>query len=354
MSSEILHIHKVSGISGSEAHLLSVLPLLRERGWDVRMLVLHEGEPGAREFMERLDVPVEELRIRGNVDPLLLGRLTRRLRGVAAVHTHLVHAHFHGLPAALLARVPVRVAHYHGFTDYPEKRRFVLAERSFAWAATHQVAISHGLVHDLRRRIGLRRPFEVVIYGIRPGAEPPPPPPEPRLLAVGRLVGFKGFDILLKAFAVARRELPGLTLELAGAGPLEHELRPLSSEGVTWLGDVRPIRPVFERNAILVAPSLAEGLGLVALEAHERGRPAIVSGSGGLPELVADGETGIVVPVGDVSALARAMVDLAGDPERVRTLGAAARRRALEVFPEARPAGELGAFYRRAGLAGGR
>jgi len=50
----VLNVQKVSGISGSEAHLLSVLPLLRDRGWDARMLVLHENEPGAREFVDSM------------------------------------------------------------------------------------------------------------------------------------------------------------------------------------------------------------------------------------------------------------------------------------------------------------
>ncbi len=344
----------MSGISGSEAHLLSVLPLLRERGWDVRMIVLHGGEPGALEFVERLDAPVEELRIRGEVDPILTAQLAKRFRGAAAVHTHLVHAHVHGLAAALAARVPVRIAHYHGFTDWPEKRRFLIAERLAAPLATDHVAISHGLARDLERRTGIKARFEIVIYGIRPGKEPPPPPAEPRLLAIGRFVGFKGFDLLLRAFPIARRQVPELTLEIAGAGPLEPSLRPLTSDGVTWLGDVRPVQPVLERNAVLVAPSLAEGLGLVALEAHERGRAAIVSASGGLPEIVADGETGIVVPVGSVDALAEAIVALASDPARVAAMGAAARRRVLEEFPESRPADALDAFYRRLGLPGGR
>jgi len=128
--SEIVHVHKAAGVSGSEAHLLSVLPQLRRRGWDVRMLVLHGREPGAADFIGRLeDVPVEELRIRSHVDPRVFTRLVRRFRGVAAVHAHLVHAHVHALPAALAARVPVRIAHYHGFSDYPGHRRFIAAER---------------------------------------------------------------------------------------------------------------------------------------------------------------------------------------------------------------------------------
>jgi len=333
--SEIVHVHKAAGVSGSEAHLLSVLPQLRRRGWDVRMLVLHDGEPGAADLIARFDdVPVEELRIRSHVDPRLFTRLVRRFRGVAAVHAHLVHAHVHALPAALAAGVPVRIAHYHGFSDYPEHRRFIAAERLSAPFATRKVAISHGLVRDLKRRIHLRGELDVVIYGIRPGPEPPPPPAEPRLVAIGRLVGFKGFDRLLKAFGDARQQVPELTLRIAGAGPLERRLKSGAGDGVTFLGHVTPIGPLLEQNAILVAPSLAEGLGLVALEAMERGRAVVASASGGLPELVADEVTGIVVPVGDVRAVTDAVVRLARDPAVVRAFGAAGRRRALDVFPE--------------------
>ena len=98
---------------------------------------------------------------------------------------------------------------------------------------------------------------------------------------------------------------------------------------MTFLGRV-PAGPVLERNAIVVVPSRGEGFGMVALEAAERGRAAIVSDVGGLPEIVADGETGLVVPVGDVSALAEAIVSLAGDADAGARLGSAARGRALE------------------------
>jgi starch synthase len=119
--------------------------------------------------------------------------------------------------------------------------------------------------------------------------------------------------------------VPELTLELAGSGPLRFE----PQEGVTFLGHVSPVQPLLERNAIVVVPSRGEGFGMVALEAAERGRAAIVTNVGGLPEIVAHGETGLVV---EPDGLAQAIVELARDPERVRSFGAAARARALAQF----------------------
>jgi glycosyltransferase involved in cell wall biosynthesis len=345
---DVLNVQKVSGISGSEAHLLSVLPLLRERGWDARMLVLHEGEPGAREFVEAMrarDVPTETMRMRFDLDPTVPARLARRRPTI--LHTHLVHADVLGLPAGALARVPVRVSTKHGFNEFRANRLIAAADRAAARFADRQIAISHGLARYLAQTQGFDEDdFAVVHYGIEAGSEPSPPPAPTRLCAVGRLIPIKGFDLLLHAFAIARAELPELTLEIAGAGPLDAELRAAAPEGVTFLGRVAPVSEVYERNAIVVIPSRGEGFGMVALEAAERGRAAIVSDVGGLPEIVADGETGVVVPTEDAEALARALVVLARDPELVRQYGHAARRRALDQFSAGAAADGVEAVYR--------
>jgi glycosyltransferase involved in cell wall biosynthesis len=115
---------------------------------------------------------------------------------------------------------------------------------------------------------------------------------------------------------------------------------------VSFLGRVSPIGPCYDRNAIVVVPSRGEGFGLVALEAAERGRPAIVSDVGGLPEIVAHDRTGLVVPVGDEHALADAIVALARDPDRVRAMGAAARERAVGEFSARSAAAGVEAVYR--------
>jgi glycosyltransferase involved in cell wall biosynthesis len=346
---QVLHVQKVSGVSGSEAHLLSLLPLLRQRGWDARMLVLHEGEPGAREFVERmsaLDVPVEAWRMRFDLDPTVPARLARRRTDV--LHTHLVHGDVLGLPAGALARVPVRLSTKHGFNEFRANRIAAAADRAAARFAHAQIAISHGLARYLAATEGFEvDDFTVVHYGIEPGPEPPPPPAPPKLLAVGRLIPIKGLDVLLRAFATAREHVPSLTLEIAGDGSEAARLRAAAPEGVTFLGRVDDVREAYERNAIVVVPSRGEGFGMVALEAAERGRAAIVTDVGGLPEIVEQGETGLVVPPEDAAALAAAIVALAPDHERVRRFGEAARARALSHFSAGAAAEGVEDVYRR-------
>jgi glycosyltransferase involved in cell wall biosynthesis len=345
----VLHVQKVSGVSGSEAHLLSLLPRLRARGFDASIVVLHEGEPGAAEFIERMravDVPTEAWRMRLDLDPTVPARLLVRRPDI--LHTHLVHADLLALPAGAAARVPVRISTKHGFNEFRAGRLLARADRTVARFAHAQIAISAGLADYLSATEGFdRAAFTVVHYGIEPGPPPPPPPDAPKLVAVGRLIPIKGLDVLLEAFAAARTELPDLSLEIAGAGPLEAELRSAAPDGVTFLGRVSPVEPVYERNAITVVPSRGEGFGMVALEAAERGRAAIVSDVGGLPEIVTHRKTGLVVPVGDADALTAAIVELARDPDSVRAFGAAARQRALESFSADQNADGIADLYRR-------
>ena len=82
MRSAVLHLQKVAGISGSEAHLLSLLPDLRSRGWEIRLLMLHEDEPGAWDFARELEtrgIPVDAIHLSADVDPLAFARVSSHL-----------------------------------------------------------------------------------------------------------------------------------------------------------------------------------------------------------------------------------------------------------------------------------
>ncbi len=364
MSARVLHVVKVAGISGAENHLLLLLPALRERGWEVSAVMLHEGEPGAEDFAARLEadgVPVERVRLSRATDPRAFSRLLRRARRErpAILHTHLVHADFHGLPAGRLARVPVLVSTKHGFNAFRDGKAFAAADRAVASLADVHVAISAGLVRYLAESEGFDPSgFEVVHYGIEAGPEPPPLPGGPRLAIVGRLIPIKGHDVLLGALAVAREQVPDLALEIAGEGQLEPELRATVArlgldDAVTFLGRVAPVAPVLERAEVVVVPSFGEGFGMVALEAMERGRPVIASAVGGLSEIVEDGRTGILVPSGDVDALAEAIVELASDAARAAAMGSAGRARALDEFSQERCTERIEALYGAALAAAG-
>jgi glycosyltransferase involved in cell wall biosynthesis len=353
----VLHVQKVAGISGSEAHLLQLLPDLRERGWDVEFLMLHEDEPGAWEFARELrtrGVSLDAVRLRADVDPLAFGEVAGRLsrRRPRILHTHLVHADVYGQLAGTLTRVPLRLSTKHGFNEFREGRFFAAADRSVGSLAHVHIAISQGLAHYLAETEGFDESgFEIVHYGISPrdGAEPYAGN-EPRLLCVGRLIPIKGHLVLLRALAQARLRVPRITLDIAGRGPLGPALRSYARElgiedAVRFLGFVSPVQQAIEGAAVVVVPSLGEGFGMVALEAMERARPVIACAVGGLPEIVADGETGFVVPPADAEALADAIVELAGDLERAAAMGRAGRSRALAEFTPEQAAERIEQLY---------
>jgi glycosyltransferase involved in cell wall biosynthesis len=355
---QVLHLAKVAGISGSEAHLLSLLPALVGRGWDVRFLMLHEHEPGAWQFARALTergVELDAIPLGQDVDPVAFLRLCGYLakRRPTILHTHLVHGDVYGQLAGTATRVPVRVSTKHGFNEFREGRGFAFADRSIASLSHLHIAISRGLARYLKDTEGFaEESFEIVHYGIRPGAEPEAyAGAAPRLLCVGRLIPIKGHLVLLRALAEARETLRTLELEVAGRGPLEPALRAYSRElgiehAVHFLGQVNPIQAAIERTAITVVPSLGEGFGMVALEAMERARPVIAAAIGGLGELVEDGKTGLLVAPGEAEPLTRAIVELASSPARAREMGLAGRRRALDRFLEDRCTDRTELLYR--------
>ncbi|MFL6011383.1 MAG: glycosyltransferase family 4 protein [Gaiellaceae bacterium] len=356
----VLHLQKVAGISGSEAHLLSLLPQLKERGWDIRFLMLHEHEPGAWDFARELrarGIPLDSIPLAADVDPVAFFRIAgylARLR-TQILNTNLVHADVYGQLTGAVTGVPIRVSTKHGFNEFRENRGFALGDRAIASLAHMHIAISRGLARYLEEVEGFDgASFEIVHYGIEPDGEPSAyRGGVPRLLCVGRLIPIKGHIVLLRAVAEARQRVPALQLDIAGRGPLEPALRALAKEleledAVRFRGHVAPVQRAIEEAAIVVVPSMGEGFGMVALEAMERGRPVIAAEIGGLGELVEDGVTGCLVPAGEAAPLADAIVRLASDLPRAAEMGLAGRRRALDQFLQQRCTDRTELLYREA------
>lgn len=142
----------------------------------------------------------------------------------------------------------------------------------------------------------------------------------------------KGHAVLLQAWQRVGRIHPGAVLALAGDGPLrpdlERQAERLGIDGnVRFLGMLDRPEELYARASMLVLPSLAEGMPLVPLEAAAFGLPTIATVVGGTPEVITDGETGLLVPAGDVAALSDAILCLLENPNRRHALGEAARNR---------------------------
>ena len=174
------------------------------------------------------------------------------------------------------------------------------------------------------------------------------------MLAVGRLIAQKDHATLLHAFARVRAQQPDARLAILGGGPLEADLRALVSsldlaDAVVLPGRTE-IRDWLERADVFAHTSRWEGFGIVLLEAMLAGRPVVATRVSAVPEVVVDGETGVLVDVGDVEGVARGLGDLLADPERAARLGAAGHERARSDFSVERMVDRTLAVYRETGV----
>jgi glycosyltransferase involved in cell wall biosynthesis len=330
---------------GAEIHLVELFSRLAAAGHRVRLVC--SGWPGAPRRATVRGIEVE--RHGGRHSFALLGRRAVR-RALADEAADVVVEDVNKIPlrVAGLTRRPVVVIvpHLFGATAFreapwPVAAAVWLAERGLASAYRRAWfhAISGSTRDDLVARGVPRARIEVIHPGIDTLRFAPDPALDradpPAFLYVGRLRRYKGVDVAIRALAVARRERPDLRLDVAGTGPdrarLDRLVRRLGLEGaVRFHGFVSEDRKlVLLRTAWAnVFPSPKEGWGITVMEAAACGTPSLASDSPGLRDSVRDGETGHLVPHGDVAALARRMLELASDPARVARLGAAARRHA--------------------------
>ena len=181
------------------------------------------------------------------------------------------------------------------------------------------------------------------------------------IFACRQLFPRKGIRFLIEAAAQLKPRFPDLKVVLAGDGFERSDLVRLAEDlgmgpDVTFLGWVpnTELPPYYRAAALSVIPSLEEGFGIPAAEAMGCEVAVVASDAGGLPEVVEDGVTGLVVPRGDSTALAQAIGSLLADPERRRAMGQAGRERALRLFDWDRSAEQFEQVYREVAARTGR
>jgi glycosyltransferase involved in cell wall biosynthesis len=332
---------------GAEQVLASLLTGLDRRAWDP--LLVHHPEPGLAPLVRHahaLDVRVQVVpRMQGARPAARVQQLAHFVRLVKAEQPAVFHANLawplagkYALLSAALARVPAVVAHEHSLGPTAPAAGGLLLHRLIGRGVDRYVAVSRALADRLRRVYHVpSRKLRVVPNGIAVAQFERPARPRPRLrpmvLTVARLDEVKGHQFLLEA----ARLVPEATFVLAGEGPeragLEAQaLRLGVADRVSFMGHRSDVPALLASCDVLVLPSLAESSSLTLLEAMAARKPVIATRVGGIPEIVEDGQTGVLVPPADPPALAAAIRSLLIDRDQAGRLASAGRARVQREF----------------------
>jgi glycosyltransferase involved in cell wall biosynthesis len=353
---------------GAENHLLALLTHADRQAFDLETAVL-SGEGELVPVFRQAGIPVHLLKSRSRLDPLALGRLVRLLRDghFDILHSHLFRADIYaGLALGRLGEHrPLLVS-----TRHNDDRFFlnpfvglihygVSARQDLIIAISDHIArftVSRGVRHPERvRRVyhGLEPPLTQALEreGQRIRQELGIAPDAFLVGNVGRLALQKGQRHLIAAMPPLLERVPRARAIIAGSGDLEDYLRDLAEEigvadRVHVLGPRKDVPALMHAIDVFVMPSIWEGFGLVLLEAMAAARPIVASRVATIPEVVVDGETGLLVPAGDPLALAEALVQLADEPEKASRFGAAGRERLRRQFSLEKMVGDTELLYR--------
>lgn len=252
-----------------------------------------------------------------------------------------------GILAATIGRVRPIVQHEHGWgaadPDGTNRKRRRMRRALSRWTAGI-VTVSKELERWLVDDVAVRAPVTQIYNGIDPTAFEPGardsriadklgiPDGGFAAAVIARLDPIKNHGFLFDAFAKLRDTHPTASLLVVGDGPERGRLHERSCGGVVFLGDRRDVADILRTVDVFVLPSVREGISMTILEAMAAGCPTIATRVGGNPELITDGETGILVELDDVPGLAAALARVADDPVRARAFAASARERLLRDF----------------------
>lgn len=314
-------------------------------------------EPGS--FVGRMEargVETHLVHLAPLFNPFALWRLTRLLvqQRVTILQTHGARSNFYGRIAGRLAGVPVIISTVHNSLKDYEVSAFTRKVYAAALRLTLSLDQRIICVSDATRRdvidecSAAEAKVQVVHNGIDPSAFPAQPDRQkvrqelglgqrPVLVTIARLTDAKGHRYLLAALPSLLDRWPELCCLFVGEGELEDALQRMARElGVEracrFVGVRTDIADILAAADLFVLPSLSEGFPFVLLEALAMGCPVVASRVNGIPELIEEGKTGLLVPARDPHSLASAILKLLSDPAAASRMGAAGRMVVRERF----------------------
>lgn len=340
----VIFVHGSLGLGGAEKLRVTMLKALQERGVQPRVCVLRSEGPLAQTVRD-MGIPVDVLGIKATLTDM---RGTSRLAGYFREHKPLVVqasqflTNVHTMRAARKAGVPVAIVEEHGL--YTWKRWYHRAIDQWVTAKADGILTCSASVRDFAAdTTGLPREKMHVFHNCidleqaaaveSDGSIRRQYAPTGGLLVgvVGTLRWEKGHRDMFAAWQSLSQSgaLPeGSRLLVVGDGPLAAELRQLASSipGIEFLGSRDDVPQILASLDVFVLPSVNEGLGIAILEAMAAGLPIVSTTSGGIPEILENAETALLVSPGNPAELAAALGMLVGDANLRQQLGAAAKR----------------------------
>lgn len=353
------------GLQGPENLILAMAE--RFASQNVRYVIanLWDGEPPSVVLHEealRRGLETHVLTTSWGLDPRIVLRLTALVKQLKpdVIHTHDVKAEFAGVVAARLTRTPLigsfygRLAVHSMFLKCADMLRFPVFQLFDRVLANSQAQYAE----LVRWRVPVNRietvPSFVDVHLLQPPTSAEVAAARQRLdisptrlvlSTVAKLSPNKGHTYMLQALAKICAEKPEALYLVAGEGDaywrgegglrdrLEQETVALGiKDKVRFLGYYPDLKTVLYATDLVVSPSLLEGMQVSLLEAMAAGRPIVATAIGGTPDAIVDGQTGLLVPPADASALASAILPLLDDHDRLREMGGAGRQRAEERF----------------------
>jgi glycosyltransferase involved in cell wall biosynthesis len=339
---------------GTERQMIELIRRLDRRRWDVHVACLRRS--GA--WLERVEecAPIVEFPVRSFRRPDAMAQMYAfgrwcRERGIAVVHTTGLPSNIFALPAALFARVPVRVASRRELT-LGRSRREIAYQRAAYACANLIVANCRAAADRLRAEHVPAKRIRIIHNGVERQAPPPAArPARPRRVAVvANLRPEKGHDVLLRAAASIVELFPDAHFEVVGDGPEMPALRALADDlqvahAVTFSGHREDVAARLDAADIFVLPSRSEAFPNALLEAMAAGLPVVASSVGGVLEVVDHGRNGLLVPPDDHLALASMLKWLMSAPNIAGRLGAAARASVAARYSFARMVESFDSLY---------
>jgi glycosyltransferase involved in cell wall biosynthesis len=327
-------------MGGTETHVLELASRINRAKFDLTVCSLKSGGCVENEFRAR-GIRVLSLEGRGKCDLRVLSRLWRifKTERPDVVQAFLFWANIAARLIGWLVPSSRIISSYHDEVVPEGLLNRVIDRVTMKWTK-YIVCCSEAVHRSVEQRIGgMKNQFVVIPFGVDTERFREPRGISGGMIAlqnglpvigtVCRLVEpKKGLKYLLEAVAQLEQEAgkPVCQVLLVGEGPAEQSLRTLSerlgiSPRVAFVGVRRDIPEVLSLMNIFVLPSLYEGFGIAILEAMAAGKPVIATTVGGIPEFVVPGQSGLLVPPGDASALARAIKQLLDEPEKARAMG---------------------------------